>query len=118
MFYLYVCVPCACLVAEETKKGVWIPWNWYYERCQSSCRYLEPSPGPLQEQQVLLTTERSLQPPVEVTVLEGKGIHMDFWELVSLFTCTWVLGIGPGPYFFFLPLSNVNSNHTLAEPCH
>jgi len=28
--YMHVCVPCACLIPAETKRGCWILWNWSY----------------------------------------------------------------------------------------
>jgi hypothetical protein len=26
----YVCVPCTCLVPEDVRRGLWIPWNKNY----------------------------------------------------------------------------------------
>jgi hypothetical protein len=26
----YMCVPCACLVPVETRKGCQVPWSWNY----------------------------------------------------------------------------------------
>jgi hypothetical protein len=55
---LYVCIsPAWCLV----RKGHQIPWVQSYESCSLPCRCWELNLGLLQEQEVFLTAEPSLQ---------------------------------------------------------
>lgn len=53
------------------------------DRCELPCGYQELNPGPLEEQQVLLTTEMSLQPKLlfiyfifNYTCMRGNGYYM------------------------------------------
>lgn len=60
------CVFCAmqdCLVYVEIRKGGWIPCKWDKDVCNLPCGQQELTTDPLQELQVLLTTEPSLQDP-------------------------------------------------------
>jgi hypothetical protein len=59
---LHVWVFCICLVLMEDRGGHWIPWNW--SNCKLICGLKDPSPGSLEEEQVLLTAEPGLQPLV------------------------------------------------------
>ena len=27
---MYICIPLTCLLLSVTRKGCWIPWNWFY----------------------------------------------------------------------------------------
>lgn len=51
-------------VPTKAKKGHQIPWNWGLtaDSCELSLGYWVLNPSPLQEKQVLLITEPSLQP--------------------------------------------------------
>ena len=48
--------------AKEVRRGHWIPWNWSCGGYELPCGYWESNLGPLQGQQMLLTTGPSLQP--------------------------------------------------------
>ena len=58
--YFYLCVlVCGCL--RRSEEGIGAPGTEVVGGCEWQA-YWEPSSGPLEEQQVLLTTEASLQP--------------------------------------------------------
>lgn len=69
--YIYIHSSHVCLVTMEARKEYQIPWNQSDRLCELPCRCQEQSPGLLEEQLVLLTTEPSpLQPlPVSCRVL-------------------------------------------------
>lgn len=46
----------------EARIGHWIPWNWSYQWLWATMQELGPKPGPSAGEQVLLTTNPSLQP--------------------------------------------------------
>lgn len=56
-----LCVPQACLV-HEVRRWYWIPGTGVMVRCESPCGCWELNSVSLQEQQMLLTTEPSVQP--------------------------------------------------------
>lgn len=60
--HMCVCVPPACLVLTEVKRRYQIPGTGVMDGCKPPCEFGEPSPSPLQEHQVLLTTEPCLSP--------------------------------------------------------
>lgn len=51
-----------CVVPFEVKRGDQIPWSWSYKLLWANMWVLEMNSGPLQKQQVFLTTEPSLYP--------------------------------------------------------
>lgn len=55
--YTQTCKPDICLVSIQVRCRLWIFWN-----CTFRCLWIQPNTCPLQELQVLLTTESSLQP--------------------------------------------------------
>ena len=54
--------PSLCLVPEEDKEGIGSPGILVTDCYKTPCASGEPNPGPLQDQQVFLTAEPSLQP--------------------------------------------------------
>ena len=61
MGVLHVFVPHACLVPAETRKGCWIFKTGVIDSCQIPYGCWESNSGPLEEYQVLLTTDPPLQ---------------------------------------------------------
>ena len=59
-----VCVPCACLVPLETRRGhqVGYPGTGVMDGCELPCGCWEPNPALLQKHLVLLVAEPGLQP--------------------------------------------------------
>lgn len=57
--YIYVYVPCACLVPSETEECVWSPEIGVTDNCELPCRYWEWKLGSLQERTVLLTASHT-----------------------------------------------------------
>jgi hypothetical protein len=51
------CLRTTYLLPAEAGRGFWIPWK---SRVRGGCELPQELPGPLQEQQVLLTTETFL----------------------------------------------------------
>lgn len=35
--FMYVCVPCVCLMAEQATRECQIPWDWSYRHCELLC---------------------------------------------------------------------------------
>lgn len=77
---MYECFACmgTYLVPMEFRVG--IPWSWSWPPTR---RCWEPSPGPLQEEQVFLTSGPSLPPPfyifdqmVLAMTTEGEGLRI------------------------------------------
>jgi hypothetical protein len=62
-----VCTLCAYLMAKKARTGSWIPRTESTEIPYTDLEVLEAEPGPLQEQQVLLPTEMSLQAKDTIT---------------------------------------------------
>lgn len=60
--HIYVCIPCVWLVPKMLEKGIRSPGNEVIDGCKPPYRCGELNPGLLQEQQVLLNTDPSLQP--------------------------------------------------------
>lgn len=58
--YVYVCVPCACLVLDEARRGC--PETEGTEGYEPLCGCWESDQGHLEEQPMLLTAVPSLQP--------------------------------------------------------
>lgn len=58
-----------CLVTEGSRRGCYILWNWCYRCLWSSCACWELTPGFLEEQSLLLTTEPSV-PPQKILLLK------------------------------------------------
>ena len=50
-----------CLVPTEARRGASSPGTGAIASCEPPCGTWGPNPGPLEEQQMLLTTEPSLQ---------------------------------------------------------
>jgi hypothetical protein len=79
--YMYVCGTFECLILKKVRRGHWIPTPTTSAGLTDGCERLSVlSMGPLEEQQVLLTTEPSLQPPGLVFHLQGT------WELGKRFS--------------------------------
>ena len=57
------------LVSEEARRGHWIPGTGVTNGCELPCGCWELTPGPLEEQSVILTTEPSRQ----------------FWDILYIF---------------------------------
>lgn len=72
---IYACVLHACLVLLDSGGGCWIPWNWNYRWLWATMLGPGTKPRSLQEHQVHLTTESSLQPPTHPLI---------FWDSLSL----------------------------------
>lgn len=73
---MYVCAPRVCLMFLEDRRRCQMPWYWSYLHgfeLPRGCR--EVSLGSLQEQQVFLTRESSLQPQ-EFTRKQVFGTHV------------------------------------------
>lgn len=51
----------SCLVAADARRGHWIPWNWSDRCLWAISGWWKWSSGPLQEEQVLLIAQSSLQ---------------------------------------------------------
>lgn len=47
---------------EVGKEGVELPGAGVKDNCEPQCGFWEPNPGPIQKQQVFLTTEQSQLP--------------------------------------------------------
>lgn len=69
IYKIYICVPVWIYVhlymkvPVEARRGCQILWKWHYTWLKAAqCGCWEPNPGPLEEQQVLLTAKASLQP--------------------------------------------------------
>ena len=58
---LYVCVPRDCLMPVEATRQC-IPGTGVTDGCELPCVFWDTNPGPLKEQQMLLTPESPLQP--------------------------------------------------------
>lgn len=69
---------CACLILAEVRRRLWNAWNLsYYGWLVATMQVLGTKPGTLQEQQVLLAAETSLQPG-------GFASHHGFLVAVNL----------------------------------
>jgi len=76
-FYLYVCMhvhPVCAWCLRRSEEGIRSPGTGDKEGCEPPCGFWELNLGPLQEQQVLLTTEPSLQPPIFVLLRETLSL--------------------------------------------
>ena len=62
---VYVYMPYVYLVPMEVRRGPWIPLLGVAitGSCELPCECWDLNPGPLEEQQVLFTSEPQLQPP-------------------------------------------------------
>ena len=59
---LGVCVYIVCeLAAHEDREGIIFPGTRVTDSCEPLCGYWDLNPGPLQEQQLLLAVELTLQ---------------------------------------------------------
>jgi hypothetical protein len=59
---IHKCAACAYLLPTEDRKECQVPWNWGYKWLQPPWECWQPHTGPLQKQQVFLTTEPPFQP--------------------------------------------------------
>lgn len=57
---LSLCAPCACPSPGKPEKGIVSSWI-EIESYELSCRFWETNPGPLKQQQALLTVKPPLQ---------------------------------------------------------
>lgn len=73
VFWLHVCIPCACLMSSEDTVSNWsIPRNWSWKQLWNTVWVLELSSGPLEEPNELLAMEPSLHPLCEVLPLHHR----------------------------------------------
>lgn len=63
IFNFFILFTCAC-ACESQKGGVGSPGAGVTDGCEPPCRYWNVNLGPLKDQQLLLTTETSVWPPV------------------------------------------------------
>ena len=110
---MQVCIPYESLVPKEVRNKCQVLWNWSFKWLWVTMRYLESNPGPLWEQQVLLTTETSLQTPrntifkckdagmerVFENIQEYSDVHTVTWPAVLM----WILDRGQTPLEFAFP---------------
>lgn len=62
LFYLNVSALWVCLEPMRSEKSCRTPWTTVTDICKPACGWWDPYSGAMQEQQLLLTTEPSLQP--------------------------------------------------------
>jgi hypothetical protein len=61
---IHVFISCVCVwYLWRSEESIGPPGTDVKDGCELSCECLELNTGPIQEQQVLLTAESSLQPP-------------------------------------------------------
>lgn len=88
--------PSVCMCPMCVQKRFPIPWNWSYLSYRQSWVFTwcwEPNRGPLQEQESLLSTELSLQPPIHSFIHSKTGFHIAQAGLNPFTSTSWVLGL-------------------------
>lgn len=73
--YMYICAPCTCSTHEGLKRAL-DALELKLDGCELACECCEPSLGPLEEQPVLSTSERSLQPS-ELQFIQNTNISFE-----------------------------------------
>lgn len=81
---LHVCAPCGCPLLINVGRECWIPLGLEStEGCELVCGCWESNPRLLEEQQVLLTAEPSLQPSFFHVIMFPQYIclhmYMHYW---------------------------------------
>ena len=84
--YMYVCVPCVYMIPpRRPEKDIKYPGTGVTDNCEPPCGCWELNLGPLQEQQVLLTSEWSLKAPIYPLIV------LLFLIIISFVLCVSVL---------------------------
>lgn len=85
-YCIYLCVPHACLVPIDVRRGCHIPGTGVLDGCEPPRGCWEPSTSSLQEQSELLKARPSLPQPLEQVLCHS--LLSPFWRLSESTTLT------------------------------